>query len=165
MVTREELVLFWNGTKEELALTDPNVTLQEEPDLSGREFLTYRLTMDSYQGRRIRAWYSVPKDSPPGRKLPAILAVPGYGGQKSIPTQLVLDGFAVLTLYPRGQGESCLEWELESGTKLTYQITDRDKYYYRAPTWTVCGVWTFCRAGTRSMASGWACGAVARAAA
>ena len=101
-MTREELVLFWNSTKEELALTDPNVTLQEEPDLSGREFLTYRLTMDSYQGRRIRAWYSVPKDSPPGRKLPAILAVPGYGGRKSIPTQLVLDGFAVLTLYPRG---------------------------------------------------------------
>ncbi|MCH8108189.1 MAG: acetylxylan esterase [Chloroflexi bacterium] len=131
MVTREELFVFWNGTKEELALTDLNVALQEEPDLSGREFLTYRLTMDSYQGRRIRAWYSVPKDPPPGRKLPAILAVPGYGGQKSIPTQLVLDGFAVLTLYPRGQGESCLEWELDSGTKLTYQITDRHEYYYR----------------------------------
>ena len=42
------------------------------------------------QGRRIRAWYSVPKDSPPGRKLPAVLAVPGYGGQKAIPTHLVL---------------------------------------------------------------------------
>ena len=130
-MTREELVLFWNATKQELGLTNLNANLQEEPDLSGREFVTYRLAMDSYQGRRIRAWYSVPRDAPPQRKLPAVLAVPGYGGQKAIPTHLVLDGFAVLTLYPRGQGESCLEWELESETKLTYRITDRDKYYYR----------------------------------
>ena len=129
--TKEELALFWHGTKEELGLTGLNASLQEEPDLSGREFVTYRLTLDSYQGRRIRAWYSVPKDPPPGRKLPAVLAVPGYGGQKAIPTHLVLDGFAVLTLYPRGQGESCREWELESGTKLTYQIADKHEYYYR----------------------------------
>lgn len=130
-MTPEEFDLFWKGSKEELGLTDLNTDLQEEPELSGREFVTHRLAMDSYQGRRIRAWYSVPKDSPPGRKLPAVLAVPGYGGQKAIPTHLVLDGFAVLTLYPRGQGESCLEWELESGTKLTYEIMDRNKYYYR----------------------------------
>lgn len=130
-MTAEELVLFWKGTKEELALTGLNTSMQEEPDLSGREFVTYGLAMDSYQGRRIRAWYSVPKDPPPGRRLPAVLAVPGYGGQKSIPTNLVLDGFAVLTLYPRGQGESRQEWELESGTKLTHHITDRHKYYYR----------------------------------
>ena len=67
-MTAEELVHVWNSTKEELGLTGLNPGLQEEPDLSGREFVTYSLAIDSYQARRIRAWYSVPKDPPPGRK-------------------------------------------------------------------------------------------------
>ena len=67
----------------------------------------------------------MPKDSPPGGKFPTIVAVPGYGGGKRIPTQLVLHGFAVLTLFPRGHGESCREWQLEHGTKLTYPVTDK----------------------------------------
>ena len=46
-MTTEELVIFWNGTKQELGLTDLNANLQEEPDLTGREFVTYRLAMDS----------------------------------------------------------------------------------------------------------------------
>ena len=60
-----------------------------------------------------------------------MLAVPGYSGDKSIPTHLVSSGFSVLTLYPRGQGESRHEWELESGTKLIYCVDDKEEYYYR----------------------------------
>lgn len=89
------------------------------------------MSLDSFQGRRIRAWYSVPKDKRPGSRLPAVLAVPGYGGDKPIPTHVVAGGFAVLTLFPRGQGESIQEWELESGTKFVYHIDDKEKYYYR----------------------------------
>ena len=36
-------------------------------------------------------------------------------------------GFAVLTLYPRAQGESKKEWDLPHGTKLTYHPTDRQR--------------------------------------
>jgi cephalosporin-C deacetylase len=60
-----------------------------------------------------------------------VLAVPGYGGDKPIPTYLAVSGFAVLTLYPRGQGESCPEWTLEHSTKLTYHVTDKERFYYR----------------------------------
>ena len=87
--------------------------------------------MDSFQGQRIRAWYSVPKDAGMRTGQPAVLAVPGYGGNKPIPTYLVTGGFAVLTLFPRGQGESRQEWELESDTKLSYKVTDKEDYYYR----------------------------------
>ena len=73
----------------------------------------------------------MPQDPPPGQRLPGILAVPGYQGTKEIPAQLVQSGFAVLTLFPRGQGESLKEWEIEHGTRLIYNITDRDSYYYR----------------------------------
>ena len=126
-----DLEAFWNATKDELERTPLNPTLEHDPDLSGREFETYRVTLDSYQGFRLRGSYSVPKDPPPGGRFPAVLAVPGYGGDKAIPTHLVLSGFAVLTLFPRGQGESRKEWELEHDTKLTYHVLDRDRYYYR----------------------------------
>ena len=122
---------FWAGTIQELDRTPMNLSLEEAPELSSRDYITHRLAMDSFQGKRIRGWYSVPKDAPPGGKLPAILAVPGYGGDKAIPVHLVVSGFAVLTLYPRAQGESLHEWKLEHGTKLTYNVTDKDNYYYR----------------------------------
>ncbi len=126
-----DLASFWQRTTEELGRTDLNAKLDEAPALSGREYVTYAVSLDSFQGRRIRAWYSVPKDQRPGSRLPAVLAVPGYGGGKPIPTHVVAGGFAVLTLFPRGQGESIQEWGLEAGTKLVYHIDDKEKYYYR----------------------------------
>lgn len=126
-----DLATFWADTIQELARTPMNPSLEEAPKQSSRDFITHRLTMDSFQGKRIRGWYSVPKDTPPGGRLPAVLAVPGYGGDKAIPTHLVVAGFAVLTLYPRAQGESLHEWELDHGTKLTYNVTDKANYYYR----------------------------------
>ena len=131
MVQIDDLTGFWNRTIEELAQTALDPTLEEVPEQGGREFVTYEVALDSFQGHRLRSWYSVPKDPPPVGRFSAVLAVPGYGGQKPIPTHLVLAGFAVLTLFPRGQGESRREWELESGTKLTYHVTDKERYYYR----------------------------------
>ena len=126
-----DLSQFWTDTIAALARTDINAQTTDEPERSAREFDTHQVIMDSFEGRRIRGWYSVPKDTPPARRLPGVLAVPGYGGIKEIPTQLVQHGFAVLTLYPRAQGESIQEWQLEQGTKLTYHLEDKDKYYYR----------------------------------
>ena len=126
-----DITEFWDRTTKELGQTKINPTVTEAPEQSGREFVTYQVVMDSFHDRRIRAWYSVPIDSPPNRRLPGVLAVPGYGGVKVIPTHLVLNGFAVLTLHPRGQGESSQEWQLDYGTKLTYHLEDKEEYYYR----------------------------------
>ena len=98
---------------------------------AGREYVTSLVQLNSFEGKRLRAWYTVPKDPVPGGRVPAVLAVPGYGGDKPIPTLLAASGFAVLTLYPRGQGESCQEWTLEHSTKLTYYVTDKERFYYR----------------------------------
>ena len=126
-----DLDAFWHRTKEELTTTPVHATLTAAPEHSGREYVTSLVTLDSFQGTRLRAWYSVPTDPIPGGTLPAVLAVPGYAGDKPIPTHLALSGFAVLTLYPRGQGESRKEWELEHSTKLTYHVTDKERFYYR----------------------------------
>jgi cephalosporin-C deacetylase len=126
-----DLHAFWRRTIETLQQTPARATCTDAPAQSGREYVTSLVQLDSFEGKRLRAWYTVPKDPVPGGGLPAVLAVPGYGGDKPIPTHLAVSGFAVLTLYPRGQGESCQEWTLEHSTKLTYHVTEKERFYYR----------------------------------
>jgi len=45
---------FWERTKEQLAKNNLNASLEQAPDLSGRDFTTYGVAMDSFQGRRRR---------------------------------------------------------------------------------------------------------------
>ena len=124
---------FWVATRAILDETPINATLTENPELSGREFETWNVSLSSYGGQRLRGFYTAPRHGNAAGKYPAMLAVPGYGGAKEIPYHVVMHGFAVLTLFPRAQGESIPEWDLPEGTnKLTYNVTDRDTYYYRA---------------------------------
>jgi len=124
---------FWVATRAILDETPVNATLTECPERSGREYETWNVTLSSYGGQRLRGFYTAPRHGAPSGKHPAMLAVPGYGGAKDMPYHVVMHGFAVLTLYPRAQGESIPEWDLPEGTtKLTYNVTDKDAYYYRA---------------------------------
>ncbi|MEE9491654.1 MAG: acetylxylan esterase, partial [Dehalococcoidia bacterium] len=133
-----EIKKFWEQTRASLAEVDVNATVEqvEETDeftMEGRikTRTIYRVVMSSFEGRRIRAWYTVPSGQPPARGWPAIMEVPGYGGTMPLPIHLVQYGYATLSLYPRSQGESLKEWEIEHGTRLVYKIADRDRYYYR----------------------------------
>lgn len=124
---------FWGATRGILKATAVEAALTECPERSGREYETWGVELSSYGGQRVRAFYTAPRHRPPRGKFPAMLAAPGYGGGKEIPYHVVMQGFAVLTLFPRAQGESIVEWDLPSGaTKLTYNVTDKEKYYYRA---------------------------------
>ena len=124
---------FWEASRAILNETPVDAALTECPERSGREYETWNVVLRSYGGQRLRAFYTVPRDTPASGRFPAMLAAPGYGGGKDIPYHVVMHGFAVLTLYPRAQGESVPEWDLPEGSnKLTYNVTDRDSYYYRA---------------------------------
>ena len=129
-MSEQEIDRFWEQTLSELDGVPMNAQIEPAPAQSGREYTTSRVTLTSWGGVRVRAWYSAPKDAP-RRRFSAVVALPGYSGNKPIPVHLVQQGYAVLTLYPRGQGESRAEWDLEAGTKLTYHVTDRNRYYYR----------------------------------
>ena len=133
-----EIKKFWEQTLASLAEVDLNATVEpveltDEFTMEGRikTRTIYRVIMASFEGRRIRAWYTVPSGQPPARGWPTIMEVPGYGGTMPLPLHLVQYGYATLSLYPRSQGESLKEWEIEHGTRLVYRITDRDRYYYR----------------------------------
>lgn len=134
----QEIRKFWEKTRESLAEVEmnPQVKAVEEADVFTQEGgiktrEIFQVTMSSFEGRRIRAWYIVPSGQPPSRGWPAVMEVPGYGGTMPLPVHLVQYGYATLSLFPRSQGESLHEWEIEHGTRLIYNITDRDRYYYR----------------------------------
>ena len=135
----EKISRFWKQTRAQLdqVAMDASVEPVEEADVFTMEgrvktHIIYRVIMSSFEGRRIRAWYTVPMGHPPSRGWPAIMEVPGYSGIIPLPTHLSQFGYATLSLYPRSQGESLKEWEIEHGTRLVYNLTDRDRYYYRA---------------------------------
>jgi cephalosporin-C deacetylase len=134
----EEIRKFWEETRAALAKVDMDAKVEpvQESDVFTMEGriktrTISRVILSSFEGRRIRAWYTVPAGEPPSRGWPAIMEVPGYGGILPLPMHLVQYGYATLSLYPRSQGESLQEWEIEHGTRLIYHVTDRERYYYR----------------------------------
>ena len=134
----EEIREFWEKTREALAEVEMDAAIEpvEESDaftMEGRIKTRHisKVIMSSFEGVRIRAWYTVPSGIPPTQGWPAIMEVPGYCGTMPLPVHLVQYGYATLSLFPRSQGESLKEWEIEHGTRLIYNITDKDRYYYR----------------------------------
>jgi cephalosporin-C deacetylase len=126
-----EIAAFWEATLAELRGVDLAPELEPAPQHSAREYEAHQVVVRSYGGVRLRGVYAVPREAPPPGGFPAVLCVPGYSGTRLFPVQLPLHGYAALLLYPRAQGESKTEWDLEHGTKLTYHLTDRERYYYR----------------------------------
>jgi cephalosporin-C deacetylase len=127
----QEIAAFWEEALAELRRVALEPELAPAPQRSAREYMAQQVTLLGLGGVRLRGWYCTPNGSPPPGGFPAVLSVPGYSGERPIPTQLPMHGYAVLLLYPRAQGESKAEWDLETGTKLTYHLTDRERYYYR----------------------------------
>jgi cephalosporin-C deacetylase len=134
----EEIRKFWEETQTALAKVDMDAKVEpvEESDVFTMEGriktrTIFRVILSSFEGRRIRAWYTIPTGQSPSRGWPAIMEVPGYGGIMPLPLHLVQYGYATLSLYPRSQGESLKEWEIDHGTRLIYHVTDRERYYYR----------------------------------
>ena len=125
---------FWNNTIEELQSIPMSEEFVEDLDLSARDYNTYKVVLNSFEAKKIRGIYSVPTTRSSKGIFPAILRVPGYSATTLTLDKhfaLVLSGFTVLSLWPRGQGESTEEWSLEHSTKLTYHIDNKEKYYYR----------------------------------
>ena len=133
---------FWERTRAALDEIPMEPELSPAPELSGREFDTYNVTLTSFGGIKLRGWYSVPKDNPRGQ-CSAILAVPGYSGSKQIPTQIVLQGYAVLTLFPRSQGRAGRSGRLNRGRTSPIILPIGTGISIVGRIWIVCGASIF----------------------
>ena len=134
---REDIMSFWSQTRSELAEVPVEAVVEyAEPDGIAFEgpvktFANHRVVMSSFEGTRIRAWLTIPVGEPPDGGWPAVMSLPGYGGVMPLPVHITRYGYVTLALYPRGQGESEAEWQLPNSSKVTHNIEDRDRYYYR----------------------------------
>ena len=136
MANLDQINAFWKETLDELAsvpmdaeveISDPEGVMHE----AVKTFQNYSARMTSFGGIKIRGWYTTPIGEPPAGGFPALITAPGYFGIQSLSMHYVRHGYAVLALYPRGQGESVVEWKLDHATKATYHADDRYRYYYR----------------------------------
>ena len=127
-----EISRFWEKTLAQLAEVPLDATTELVTEWADRTITTHRIIMSSFEHRRIRAWFTVPNGTPPAGGWPAIMELPSYGGTVVLPGYLARYGYAALTLFPRGQGESAHEWKLEQNVpKIVYDWHDPEQYYYR----------------------------------
>lgn len=126
-----EVTAFWDKTKAQLAEVPIDASVEKVDSMSDLHIVTHRVTMKSFGQQKIRAWFTVPNGRTPDRGWPAVMVVPGYGGTLVLPGFLARFGYATLSLFPRSQGESLEEWQIERDTRVTYNLTDKEQYYYR----------------------------------
>ncbi|MFO8081686.1 MAG: acetylxylan esterase [Armatimonadota bacterium] len=131
-----ELKSFWSEVRDEL----DRVSIDAEIELIDREddrlVHTWRVTLTGLHEVRFRAFLTLPDLGPDAEPLRAVMYTPGYGGNTPHTAMAGLcydKGIALLTVYPRGQGESADYWQLPDGlTKLTMGLDDPAQQYYRA---------------------------------
>ena len=133
MPTAAELQNFWHHTRDELATTPLEVQREPLPSIEAQYIDSWQLSLRSFDGVWVKAVYSVPRTTL-HHPLPAILFVPGYGGGLvHNPLLTRSDGFAWLTLCPRGQYDGEEDFKVPAGrTKLTCGLQAPKEHYYRA---------------------------------
>ena len=132
-----EISSFWEKARAQLAQVPLDASVEPVKADSDVTVTTNKVILNSFENVKIRAWYSIPTSPAPPRGWPAVMVVPGFVGTVILPGFLAQFGYATLTLYPRGQGESQHEWKLggDTGTihyKLASNMMDPECQYYRA---------------------------------
>jgi cephalosporin-C deacetylase-like acetyl esterase len=117
---------FWQRAKAELKTVDPQFKMIKIDSLCTDKHNIYLVEMRSLGNALIRGWYQVPVK--PGR-YPAIMQVPGYGGNE-IPAYINYgDDIIGFGLNIRGHGNS--KDDVEFTGYLTNNLEDKGKYVYR----------------------------------
>jgi cephalosporin-C deacetylase len=108
-----DIEAFWRGTRERLSREPMDPTV--EPVAEAVPFRTMKVTLRSLDGVHFRARLALPvKGEAPASPWPVIVTTPGYGGeQQGVMLADCQRGYAVLQVFPRGQGESASLWKLE----------------------------------------------------
>lgn len=117
---------FWKESLTALKQVDPQFELIHSPEKSTPSLTVYEVKMRSFGGTRIRGWYEVPNKEGP---FPAALRLPGYG-QNMKPVGIFKD-IALLSLNPRGHGNSQEDIKAEPKNYWIRGLDDKELYYYR----------------------------------
>ena len=122
---------FWQATRERLA-REP-MEAQVEPVAEPLPYKIFKLTLRSLDGVRVHGWLALPvQGEAPARPWPVIVSTPGYGGtQQGVMLGECQRGYAILQIFPRGQGVSAELWKIDGPDKLTWHLDRPEGAYYQ----------------------------------
>ena len=122
---------FWSAILDEAREIPLRPTMQKIPLRSTPEVDVYEIHYDSLDGLRIAGWYCVPKESYVPPPYPALLLVPGYISEPTLPKSWARMGYAAVGVAPRGKLRSNRHFNPGYPGLLTSNIVDRHTYAYR----------------------------------
>jgi len=122
---------FWSEVLAESAATPLNPEATPVPLRSTDEVETFEIHYDSIGGVRIAGWYCRPSESYIPGPYPALLIVPGYVSEPTLPKSWAKLGYAAIGVAPRGKLRSNKQYNPGYPGLLTDNITDRHTYSYR----------------------------------
>jgi cephalosporin-C deacetylase len=120
---------FWSAVLEEADRLPLAPTFEPVPLRSTDEVDVFDVRFTSLDGLRIAAWYCRPAGG--GGPLPGLIIVPGYVSEPLLPKAWAAQGYATLSLAPRGKLRSNALFNPGYPGLLTHNITDRNTYGYR----------------------------------
>ena len=126
----KDVAAFWRDTREQLAREPMEARVELVEDAT--PYKTWKVTLRSLGGVHFVARLAQPVQGEGGGKpWPLIVTTPGYGGrQQGVMLSECQRGYAILQVFPRGQGESAELWKLD-GDKLASHLDDPDGHYYQ----------------------------------
>jgi cephalosporin-C deacetylase len=122
---------FWAAIMAEAAAIPLNPSLTPVPMRSTEEVDVYEIGYDSLDGLRIAGWYCVPKATYIAPPYPALLIMPGYISEPTLPKSWAKLGYAAVGVAPRGKLRSNARFNPGYPGLLVDNIVDRHTYSYR----------------------------------
>jgi cephalosporin-C deacetylase len=131
VVRPPEFDAFWEAILAEAAAIPLNPSMDHVPMRSTDEVDVYDIGYDSLDGLRIAGWYCRPKDGYLPPPYPALLIVPGYISEPTLPKSWAKLGYAAVGVAPRGKLRSNRHFNPGYPGLLVNNIVDRHTYSYR----------------------------------
>lgn len=127
---QEKIAAFWEKTRAELAAIP--IDAKAEPVNEGLPFRKYAITVRSLDQVTVAGFLSIPvQGEAPSKPWPVLITAPGYSGRAlSVMLSECQRGYAILQVFPRGQGESARYFKLK-GDKLSTSLDTPEGAYYK----------------------------------
>ncbi|MFN8523791.1 MAG: acetylxylan esterase [Chloroflexota bacterium] len=122
---------FWAHTLEAANRLPLDPSLVPVPHRSTEHVEVFEIAYTSYQGLRIAGWYCRPRSTYLPPPYPALLIVPGYISEPTLPKSWAKLGYAAIGVAPRGKLRSNQRFNPGYPGLLVHNIVDRETYGYR----------------------------------
>lgn len=123
---------FWRLTREQLDKIPMDATVVKV--VEALPYKKFKVTLRSLDGVLICAFLSIPVqgEEQHSKPWPVIVTTPGYSGKShGVMLSECQRGYAILQVFPRGQGESEQLWKMDRPDKLTGHLDYPEGAYYQ----------------------------------